>query len=97
VILVLGISSDKDIGGIVAEAASLSSEVIVASSRNPRAAKPAVLVNEFSKLGVVPQVAESVASAMRLALGRATTSDLICAAGSLFVVAEVMEYMAELD
>jgi len=95
VILVLGISSDKDVAGIVAEAASLTGDIIVARSRNPRAVEPAVLVNEFSKWGVVPQVAASVASAMRLALARATPGDLICAAGSVFVIAEVMEEMGE--
>jgi folylpolyglutamate synthase/dihydropteroate synthase len=55
-----------------------------------------VLVNEFSKWGIVPQVTESVASAVKLALARATPGDLICAAGSIFVVAEAMEYMAKL-
>ena len=93
VILVIGVSSDKDIAGIVAEAASLTREVIVTRSRNPRAVAPAVLVNEFSKRGITPQVAESVASAMKLALARATPGDLICATGSIFVVAEVMEGM----
>jgi len=93
VILVLGISSDKDVAGIVAEAASLTGDIIVSSSRHPRAVAPAVLVNEFSKWGVVPQVATSVASAMKLALARATPGDLICAAGSVFVIAEVMEEM----
>jgi len=93
VILVLGVSSDKDVTGIVAEAASLTSEVIVTSSRHPRAVKPAVLIDEFAKWGVVPQAAESVASALRLALAGAKSGDLICATGSVFVIAEVMEYM----
>jgi dihydrofolate synthase/folylpolyglutamate synthase len=97
VILVLGVSSDKDIAGIVAEAAPLTGEVIISRSRHPRAVEPAVLVNEFSKWGIVPQVAASVAAAMRLALDRAKPDDLICAAGSVFIIAEVMEYMAELS
>jgi len=33
---------------------------------------------------------------MRLALAKATPGDLICAAGSVFIIAEVMEYMAGL-
>jgi dihydrofolate synthase/folylpolyglutamate synthase len=96
VILILGVSSDKDISGIVDEAASLTDEVIIVTSRHPRAVVPAVLVKEFSRRGIVPRVAASVASAMRLALAGATPGDLICAAGSVFVIAEVMEYMAEL-
>ncbi len=96
VILVLGVSSDKDIAGIVAEAASLTGDVIISRSRHPRAVEPTLLVNEFSRWGIIPQVAASVASAMRLALAKATPGDLICAAGSVFIIAEVMEYMAGL-
>ena len=90
-ILVLGVSLDKDIKGMVAEAASLAGEVICARSRHPRAAPPAVLVDEFSKYGIKPQVAESVPAAMGMALGLAAPGDLICATGSVFVVAEVLE------
>lgn len=95
VILVLGVSSDKDIAGIVAEAAYLTSDIIVTSSHHPRAVKPEALANEFSKHGITPQVAESIASAMKLALDMAAPGDLVCATGSVFVVAEVMEEMGE--
>ncbi len=93
VVLVFGASSDKNIAGMIAELASLPDLVIVTQSRHPRAVEPATLVSEFSKLGVVSEVAENVASAVELALTRAMPSDLICATGSLFIVAEVMEYM----
>ncbi len=93
IILVLGVSSDKDVAGIVAEASSLTGEVIVCRSRHPRSVAPEMLRDEFSKHGVTPQVAESVASAMSLALAQAKSGDLICAAGSVFVIAEVMEEM----
>lgn len=96
VILILGVSADKDVAGIVREAASLTGEVIISRSRHPRAVAPEVLINEFSGWGVVPQVAGSVAAAMGLALAQAAPGDLICAAGSVFVIAEVMEYMAGL-
>lgn len=92
-ILVLGTSSDKDIAGIVTEAAPLTGEVIICRSRNPRSLEPAVLVSEFSKHGITPQVADSVSAAMKLALEKAAPTDLICATGSVFVVAEVMEEM----
>lgn len=90
-ILVIGVSSDKDVAGIIAEAATLTSEVIIARSRHPRSVPPEMLRDEFLKHGVTPQVAESVASAIKLALDRAKPDDLICAAGSVFVIAEVME------
>ena len=92
-VLIFGASSDKNIAGMAAELASLSSTVIVSQSRHPRAIEPNALVSEFSKWGIVPEVAENVASAVELALTRAQATDLICATGSLFIVAEVMEYM----
>jgi len=95
VFLIFGVSSDKNIAGMVAELASLPSAVIVASSRHPRAVEPSVLTGEFSKWGKIPEVAENVASAVELALAKAAPSDLICATGSIFVIAEVMEYMSK--
>jgi len=95
VFLVFGASSDKNIAGMVAELASLPGEVIVTRSRHPRAVAPAVLGREFSKHGIVPEEVENVAAAVELALARANPADLICATGSLFLVAEVMEHMAK--
>ena len=92
-VLILGVSSDKDIEGMVAELAPLFPIVMVTSTHHPRALEPARLAAEFSKRGVTPEVVENVASAVELALARAKAGDLICATGSIFVVAEVMEYL----
>jgi len=92
-VLIFGASSDKNIAGMAAELASLSSTVIVSQSRHPRAMELNALVTEFSKWGIVPEVAGNVASAVELALAKAQATDLICATGSLFIVAEVMEYL----
>lgn len=92
-LLIVGIASDKDIAGIVAALAPLTGRVIVTRSRHPRSAAPAALAGEFSKRGIVPEVAENVTSAVDLALARATPGDLVCVTGSIFVIAEVMEYL----
>jgi len=92
-ILIFGASSDKNIAGMVAELASFPDTVIVTQSRHPRAIAPDKLVSEFAKWEIIPEVAENVASAVELALAQAKPTDLICATGSLFIVAEVMEYM----
>lgn len=94
-ILIFGASADKNIAGMVAELAPTSSTVIVTRSRHPRAVEPARLASEFSKGGITPIVTENVTSAVELALDQATPGDLICATGSLFIVAEVMEYMSD--
>jgi dihydrofolate synthase/folylpolyglutamate synthase len=90
--LILGFGGDKDIGGMVAEAAALTGEVIIARSRHPRSVEPARLSEEFVKRGVKPKLVNTVADAVSLALAEAKPNDLICAAGSVFVIAEVMEY-----
>jgi len=93
-VIIFGASADKDIAGMVAELAAFRSEVVVTGSRHPRAVAPAALAAEFTKYGVTPQVAPDVPSAVRLALRRAGPDDLICATGSIFVIAEVMEFIS---
>jgi len=92
-LLIVGTSQEKDIAGIVAELSLLPSMIIVTRSHHPRAVATSELRAEFSKWGVKPQVAENVPSAVELALAEAKPRDLICATGSLFVVAEVIEYL----
>jgi len=90
-ILVIGASLDKDIAGIVSELFPLFDKVIVTRSRHPRAMTPALLKAEFARHGVETQVVEDVATALSQALALAGDRDLICVAGSLFVVGEAIE------
>ena len=94
-ILIFGASSDKQVGGMVTELAPLASEVIVTRSRHPRAVETSVLFGEFSKQGTIAEATENVAAAVDLALSKAKPDDLICTTGSIFVISEVMEYLAE--
>jgi dihydrofolate synthase/folylpolyglutamate synthase len=73
------------------EAVKITKDIIVAASTSPRSAKPAALVEEFAKRGVKARAAESVPGALKLAIADAKPNDLICATGSIFLVAEVME------
>ena len=90
-ILVIGVSCDKDIAGIVSELAPLFGKVIVTRSRHPRAMAPPPIVAEFTRHGAKVEVAEDVSTALSLALGMAGARDLVCVAGSLFVVGEAIE------
>jgi dihydrofolate synthase/folylpolyglutamate synthase len=92
-VLILGVSSDKDVRGIVAELASHANTVIVTRSHHPRSVEPTELATEFWNWGIKPEITEDVTSAIELALARATPRDLICATGSIFIVAEVIECM----
>ena len=93
VIFIVGTSGDKDIAGIVAELAPISSKVIVVPSRHPRATPTSRLTAEFSRWGIRAQATEDICSAIALAQALAKPGDLICATGSLFVLAEVIEYL----
>ncbi len=91
-ILIIGTSSDKNIVGIVEELVPLTDRVIVTRSRHPRSAEPFVLVGEFARYCIRAEVARDVATAVSEALTMAKAGGLILATGSLFVVAEVIEY-----
>lgn len=90
--LVVGTSRDKDIAGMVDGLLPLSTNVIVTRCRNPRAADVSALAAEFSRRGVEAKEAETVGSAVETALKGVGRTDLVCVTGSLFVVAEAIEY-----
>ncbi len=94
VILIIGASDDKDIAGVVSELAPIADKVIVTRSHHPRPMAPAAIVAEFTKHGVETQVVDNVPSALTEASALAGDRDLICVAGSLFVVAEAIEQVS---
>ncbi len=96
-ILVIGASAEKDIASLVSELAPLFDRVMVTRSRHPRAMAPALLAAEFARHGIEARVAEDVPSALSQAQALAGEGDLICVAGSLFVVAEAMEQLGRLS
>ena len=94
-ILVIGASSDKDVAGVASALAPLFSEVIVTRSHHPRAMALSPVVAEFEKQGIAARAVETVPEALSLALALAGDRDLICVAGSLFVVAEAIEQLSK--
>lgn len=92
--LVFGTSTDKNIPGIVDELVSLLPQVIVVQARHSRAAPHAVLAAEFSKRGIEVEICQNTSDGLSLALSRANREDLICVTGSLFVVAEALNYFS---
>src|SRR5260370_32215619 len=68
VILVIGVSSDKDYEGIVSELAPLVSQVIACSSRNPRSRSPQDIAVAFAKLGIPTHHFPSVSEATHTAI-----------------------------
>jgi len=94
IFLVFGTSCDKDISGIINELVALSPQVIVTQTSHSRAAPPPTLVDEFTKQGIEPEIKETVTQALSRALSLAEKIDIICVTGSLFVVAEALDYFS---
>jgi dihydrofolate synthase/folylpolyglutamate synthase len=90
-ILVIGISSDKDLSGIVKELAPVFPKVIVTRSRHPRAMATAPIAAEFRKHGIDAEQTEDISTALPLALKLAGEKDMICVTGSLFIAAGAIE------
>jgi dihydrofolate synthase/folylpolyglutamate synthase len=93
--IIVGISCDKDITGIAKELSTLSPEILVTRATHPRAASPSIIATAFENYGITPKVTSSVAEALQEALSTANNEDLICVTGSLFVVAEALDYAAK--
>jgi dihydrofolate synthase/folylpolyglutamate synthase len=94
IFLILGASCDKDIPGMISELAPLFPQVIVTQASHSRAAPPSTLAAEFTKQGIEPEVRDNVAQALSRALSLAEKTDVICVTGSLFVVAEALDYFS---
>jgi dihydrofolate synthase/folylpolyglutamate synthase len=92
--VIFGTSSDKDIQGMVRELQKLGGSVTVTRSTHPRAASTAILREHFSRSGMKIDEAESVQEALRQVMTKADKSDLILVTGSLFIVADTLNYIA---
>ncbi|MFA5436992.1 MAG: folylpolyglutamate synthase/dihydrofolate synthase family protein [Candidatus Omnitrophota bacterium] len=85
-ILVLGVSKDKDIKGVCSQLYSLADKVILTKADSPRGLEPKILAKFFKnkEIYIAPRVSEAKVLSMRLA-GK---DDLILVTGSLFVAGE---------
>jgi len=85
-ILVLGISSDKDIKGICFELHNLADRIILTKAQSIRAVDPKVLSGYFKDKE--SYITNGVSQAKKLSMRLAGKEDLILVAGSLFVIGE---------
>jgi len=93
-ILIFGASADKDIEGMMRELFPLAQQIIVTQARHARAADASALREQALALGWESTASDGLAEALSLALKTADSHDLICATGSVFVVAEAREAWA---
>ena len=90
-VLIIGMSSDKDLAGIAEELAPVFRKVIVTKSQHPRAMDTKPIAEEFMKHGIAARQTDDISIAMPLGLSLVGESDLLCITGSLFVAAGAIE------
>jgi len=91
--VVLALSRDKDVAGVLAALAPLlaGGRLIATRSRSERSLDPGSIVAAAESLGFDSARAESVEAGCRTALALAGPEDRVLLAGSLFAVGEAME------
>jgi dihydrofolate synthase/folylpolyglutamate synthase len=93
VTLVIGVSRDKDVAGILGALAPVARRVILTRSADARAAAPEALVPLVPSSVAVVEVASSPPEAM--ARARAAPGDpVVCVAGSLYLIGDVLKMLA---
>jgi dihydrofolate synthase/folylpolyglutamate synthase len=90
VMLIFGASAEKDISGMFAELIPRVSRLIITQAGHPRAADPADLADMAHSHGLRVQIIESCAAALDQALAQVRPDEVILAAGSVFVVGEIL-------
>ena len=91
-VVVLGISADKDIKGICQLISATANNIIITKSLHPRSASPVTIEKHFKYFSRRDtQRTDNIKDALKLARKLSKEDDLIICCGSLFVVAEVRQ------
>ncbi len=88
--LILGVTADKNVPGILQPLLPLASGTFVTMADNPRATEAAVLQQTAAELGYEVRVAKDIEAALVHAWRIAGPADLICVAGSLYIVGDLL-------
>ncbi|HLE44438.1 MAG TPA: folylpolyglutamate synthase/dihydrofolate synthase family protein [Methylomirabilota bacterium] len=90
--LVLGISADKDRAGILKALVPLATRVVLTSAAHPRATPPAELAAALPPLDARVTLAPDVGAALDAAMS-APAVEVVCVAGSLFLVGDALGWL----
>lgn len=96
--LIFGAMQDKDIDGMCRILSDTADCVVTTKSKSERAASPRIIKEKMLKCNkdIDVIVTDSVAEAIGKCKGKACEEDLILVTGSLYVVAEAMEELAQM-
>jgi dihydrofolate synthase/folylpolyglutamate synthase len=88
-ILVFGVLSDKDYRRMARRLFPLADRVILTRPNSERAVSPRELLESVREIAPNAVVIDDPAAALEEALSMALAGDLVCAAGSLYLVGEI--------
>jgi dihydrofolate synthase/folylpolyglutamate synthase len=86
---------DKPLKEMMQSFSQLADTVILVKPQQERSKDPYELKKEFFHGQSNVEVIESVPNAIKSAVNRATSKDIICVTGSIFTVAEAIKWMAD--
>lgn len=98
VIFVIGVNNDKNISAIWRELSPLNKAVIATRSDNARSMEPSQIIDLMSVFEIERPAhftTQNVPDAIDKAMSMASSEDLICVTGSLYVVAEARTYVMQ--
>jgi dihydrofolate synthase/folylpolyglutamate synthase len=90
-ILILGVMADKQFTDMIRTIVPLAGRTIVTKPKMDRALDEQLLAREVHKVSTAVETAPSVSKAVKRALELAGPGDAVCAAGSLFLVGEILK------
>jgi dihydrofolate synthase/folylpolyglutamate synthase len=92
-VLVLAVSADKDVAGLVDALAGSVDAVVATRYQQPRSLEPAALAALVAARGVAVEAADDVMAAIARARARAGSAGVVVVAGSLFAVGEARVHL----
>ena len=90
-ILVFGVSQDKDVKGILRELTPLASRIILTKTKNPRALAPEAIKRLIKRNGKPIFLTGNPGQALKVARETSAKKDLILVSGSLFLLGEILK------
>ncbi len=93
VILVAGLSEDKDIDGFFAPLMDLTEKVILTMANNERAADAGLIEERIRRYNKAVTVEKNVRAAVTSALTEARATDAVLVTGSIFIAGEAREFL----
>jgi len=88
--LILGVTQDKDVAGVLSLLLPLAHHTTLTRAPHPRATPPEQLAELAAQLGYICQIEPDPIAAIQQAVAAADPADLLCIAGSIFLVGDLL-------